>query len=121
NEEEHENRKSNPVDLIGHDEALALAMQNSGGFVGRKPPIDQPDQQRTDRDPRQLVPIEERKAEQRRLRGIVERHPQQADKRQQQQDPHGGAPFWASAADRFRSTTLARGKLRDRIGSLSSG
>src|SRR5258708_17119765 len=67
-------------------------MQDLRSFVGGAAAIDQPDQQRTDRHPCQLIPIEKRKSEQRRLLEIIKRYPQQADKRQQQQDPHGRTP-----------------------------
>src|SRR6185437_206197 len=68
------------------------------GLVRRSAAIDQPDQQRGDRYPGELVPIEEGKAEQRGLQEIVERHPQQADKRDQQKSPHGRAPVLADVA-----------------------
>src|ERR1022692_1201644 len=68
------------------------ALQKLRGFVRRAATIDQPDQERTDRHPGQLVPIEKRKAEQRRFLEIVERHPQQADERHEQKDPHGPTP-----------------------------
>src|SRR6185437_2462461 len=63
------------------------------GLVRRSAAIDQPDQQRGDRYPGELVPIEEGKAEQRGLQEIVERHPQQADKRDQQRTHNGGLQF----------------------------
>jgi hypothetical protein len=46
-------------------------------------------------------PIEKPKSEQRRLLEIVERHPQQADERQQQKDPHGGLQLYAGALSRL--------------------
>src|SRR4029077_1674181 len=94
-EEEDENRKRDPLDLTGHDRAL----RHLRGFVARKAAIDQPDQERGDRYPRKLVPIEERKAEQRGLGEIVEGHPEQADERDQQQNPHGGTPSLQPAPD----------------------
>src|ERR1700737_819195 len=69
-----------------------MTMLSSRSFVRGKAAIDQPDQQRTDRDPGQLVPVEKRKAEQRRFQEIIERHPQEADEGQQQQDPHRRTP-----------------------------
>src|ERR1700753_2739572 len=62
------------------------------GFVGGAAPVHQPDQQRADRHPCQLVPIEKRKPEQLRIQEVIERYPQQTDKRQQQQNPH-----WANS------------------------
>src|ERR1700684_3368993 len=61
--------------------------------IGRARSIHDPDQERRDRHPGELIPIEEREAEQRWVLEIVERHPQQADERQQQQHPHGGHPL----------------------------
>ena len=46
---------------------------------------DQIGQPRRDRHPGQLIPVEERKPEQRRFRLRIERNPQQPDERQQQQ------------------------------------
>src|SRR5260370_12402264 len=67
-------------------------MRDLWRFIGGAAAIDQPDQQRTDRHPCQLIPIEKRKSEQCRLLEIIKRHPQQADEWQQQQDPHGRTP-----------------------------
>ena len=77
----------------------ASALRDLRSLVGGALAVDQPDQERGDRHPRQLVPIEERKAEQRRFLEIVERHPQQADKGQQQQDPHGANSSFGPATD----------------------
>jgi hypothetical protein len=59
-------------------------MQNLLGFVRSTLSKYQPDQQGTDRYPRELVPIEKGKSEQRRFKEIVKRHPEQTDERQQQ-------------------------------------
>ena len=59
NEEEEKYRKGYPIDLIGHDGAFQqLGLQNLLGFVLGTLSKYQPDQQGTDRYPRQLVPIE---------------------------------------------------------------
>src|SRR5262249_17892874 len=57
--------------------------------------ICQPGQNNGDWNPGELVPVEERYAENRGLPEIVERDPQQADiwNEQQQQDPHGSLRF----------------------------
>src|ERR1700722_6592899 len=99
-EEEEKNRECDPIDLIGHDDAFqeylsSRSLADLWGFVGGAAPINEPDQQRADRHPCQLVPIEKWKPEQLRLQEVVERHPQQADKRQQQQNPH-----WANSTGR---------------------
>jgi hypothetical protein len=72
-EESHHQKNRKIVRAI---QSIRSAMtQLLRSFVGSAAAIDQPNQQRTDRHPSQLVPVEKRKAEQRRLQGIVERHP----------------------------------------------
>src|SRR5262249_6743536 len=73
------------------------------GFVARLAAMDQPDQERGDRHPGELVPIEEGKAEQRGLMEIIEGNPEQTDERQQQQYPQRRTPI---------STGVCTGLLR---------
>src|SRR6266487_4575556 len=85
-----------------------------GLTVGPVTPLRQPAQQeggggqdRDDRHPYELVPVEEREVPERRGEVVVERHPQRADQcgRQQDRDHDPGADVLARGADR-KSTRL---------------
>src|ERR1700730_16040212 len=47
--------------------------------------VDDENQDRRDRDPKELIPIEERESEQGRFTRVVERHPEQGDKGHEQE------------------------------------
>src|SRR5580704_499272 len=102
------------VVMLSRNYLFSRSLADLWGFVGGAAPIHQPDQQRADRYPCQLVPIEKRKPEQPRLQEVIERHPQQTDKRQQQQNPH-----WANSTGQ-RLGPISNGTIYDRIDVSSS-
>jgi hypothetical protein len=61
-------------------------------------------EERGNRDPEELVPIEERKSEQMRLTGVVERYPQQGDNGHQQEKRPRTQRFFRRRRHRGRSS-----------------
>src|SRR5712675_978922 len=62
----------------------ASAVLSTSVLMGVRP-VCEPGQQRGDRHPGELIPIEERESEEHRIIEIVEGHPQQPDIRQEQE------------------------------------
>src|SRR4051794_41908811 len=66
---------------------MVRATPSTECFTARSPDLaeDDPGEQRRDRHPRELVPVEEREAEQLGLLVGVQRHPQEPDERRHEQ------------------------------------
>src|SRR5689334_2868716 len=76
--------------------------------------VDDPGQQRADRDPEELVPVEEREAEEARLRLGVERRPEQEEVGQQEQEVPEAPPPGLRRSVAHRSTSPVRPPEQDR-------
>src|SRR5258705_12767551 len=86
----------------------ASAVWSTSVFMGVRP-VGNPRQKRSYRHPAELIPVEEREAEQHGVMEIIERDPQQPDERQEKKPemmaPHGDHRSFIEPARRFHEIT----------------